>query len=302
LSTASSSTSLLNLLSHTGVQVSIGPFLVRVRSDVPGVADHLRQLYTDFPMARADDPGHFDIAIVSSGGVRRVWRRQANLVINGARPFLPLPADIAGAMFEWAMNWCVGNRALAWVSVHAAVVERHGRALILSAESGAGKSTLCAALALAGWRLFSDEFALVDPSTLTVAPLPRPVSLKEASIEVIGRRAPDAVFSREGIDIEHHRFVHMRPPSDSVARAAQTAAPRWIVFPRYVAGRAPTTIAPLFKAHALMRLVDQSFNYNNLGSSGFTTVADLVRRSECYVLEYGDLDDALAALDSMTAV
>jgi HprK-related kinase A len=124
-------------------------------------------------------------------------RPQANLIVNGERPFHPLPGNLAGAGFEWSLNWCVGNQAHRWVAVHAAVLERNGRTMILSAESGAGKSTLCAALALNGWRLFSDEFALIDPDTGKLTPLPRPISLKNASIGSSGAEAV-TVFGPEG--------------------------------------------------------------------------------------------------------
>src|SRR5262249_6385308 len=198
------------LLSSSGLQIAIGPFLVQVRSDLAGVNDYLERLYADFPVTAAAG-GHFDLSIVNSGGFRRYVRQQANVSINGAEPFLPLPAEVAGAAFEWALNWCVGNHAHHYVAVHAAVVERGGRTLILSAHSGAGKSTLCAALVLAGWRLFSDEFALIDPDTGRLSPLPRPISLKEAAIEIMKQRGPQAMFGREGRDIEHERFVHMKP-------------------------------------------------------------------------------------------
>jgi HprK-related kinase A len=293
------SASPLSWLATPGVQVSLGPFLVRVRSDLTGVRDYLNRLYSDFPFA-VGAGGHFDIALVASGGVRRWIRPQANLIVNGERPFLPLPGNLAGAGFEWSLNWCVGNQAHRWVAVHAAVLERNGRAMILSGASGAGKSTLCAALALKGWRLFSDEFALIDPDTGLLTPLPRPIALKNASIEIIRHRSADAVFSPEDVDIEGARFVHMRPPPESVRRAREGAAPAWVIVPRWVAGRT-TTLEPLPKARALLRLTDQSFNYNYLGARGFECVAELVRRSECYTLEYSDLDDVLTRLESVTA-
>lgn len=295
----SSSPSPLASLATRGVQVSLGPFLVHVRSDLPGVHEYLHRLYADFHVA-AGEGGHFDIAVVASRGLRRWMRPQANLIVNGERPFLPLPGNLAGAGFEWSLNWCVGNQAPQWVAVHAAVLERAGRALILSAESGAGKSTLCAALTLAGWRLFSDEFALIDPDSGRVSPLPRPVSLKNASIEIIRQRGAHTVFGPEGVDIEGARFVHMKPPLDSVRRAGEQAMPAWVILPRWSAGR-PTRIEPLAKAHALLRMTDQSFNYNHLGAKGFECVADLVRRCDCYTLEYGDLDDVLTRLESIAA-
>ena len=289
----------LACLATSGVQVSIGPFLVRVRSDLNGVHEYLRRLYGDFRLA-AGEGGHFDIAVVASRGFRRWVRPQANLIVNGERPFLPLPGNLAGAGFEWCLNWCVGNQAPRWVAVHAAVLERGGRALILSAESGAGKSTLCAALALKGWRLFSDEFALIDPDTGLLTPLPRPISLKNASIEIIGRRSSNVVFGPKGVDIEGARFVHMKPPVESVRRALEEARPGWIVLPRWAANR-PTTLEPLPKAHALLRMTDQSFNYNHLGTRGFEGVADLVRVSDCYTLEYSDLDDVLSRLELLAS-
>ena len=287
-------TDVLSRLATSGVQVSIGPFLVHVRSELPLVHRYLETLYADFPI-RAADGGHFDIDVGSSRGMRRWIRPQANLTVNGERPFLPLPADLAGALFEWTLNYCIGRDAHRFVAMHAAVVERNGRAVIVSGESGAGKSTLCAALVLDGWRLLSDEFALIDPDTHTLSPLPRPVSLKNASIEIIRERGKDIVYGPEGIDIEHARFVHMKPPAASVQRAADPATPGLVIFPRWRRGAA-TTFTRVKQANVLLRLADQSFNYNYLGVRGFNAIVDLARRVEGYELEYSDLDDVLPRL------
>jgi HprK-related kinase A len=278
-------------LATTGVQVSIGPFLVHVRSELPLVHTYLETLYADFPLSSAES-GHFDIHLLAARGLRRWIRPQANLIVNGERPFLPLPADLAGALFEWTINYCVGRDAHQFVAMHAAVVERNGQALVISGESGAGKSTLCAALVLAGWRLLSDEFALLDPDTGMLSALPRPVSLKNTSIEIIKNRGRDLIFGPEGIDIEDARFVHMKPPASSVRRAAETAAPSVVIFPRWRSGTR-TVLTPVRKAQVLLRLADQSFNYNYLGVRGFEAIAGLARRVEGYELEYSDLDDVL---------
>jgi HprK-related kinase A len=284
---------------NRGVQVAMGPFSVRIRSELDGVRDYLQRFYSAFPMSEGSD-GHFDVAVLGGRRLHRWIRPQATVVVNGATPFLPVPATLAGPVLEWGLNWCVGRGAHRWVVVHAAVVERSGRALILPAPAGSGKSTLCAALSYAGWRLLSDEFALVDPGTGDVSPLPRPISLKEAAIEIIHRRHPDVVFGPEGHDLEGVRFVHARPPAASIARALEPAVPGWIVLPRYVPGSA-TVVTPLPKARTLLSIADQSFNYNYLSTEGFTCLSELVRRVECYSLEYSDLDDVLAHLMRMTA-
>lgn len=289
----------LHSLSGAGLELHVGPFVVRLRSDIPEVSHHIENVYGDFPASEGAG-GHFDLTITSDSLLRRYVRRQVFLTIGGTRPFLPLPARLAGPFFDWGLNWCVGQTAHQWVALHSAVLERRGYALIMPAAPGSGKSTLCAALAHSGWRFFSDEFALIDPDTLRVRALPRPISLKKRSIDVIRGRYPDVVTTRETQDVEDIRFVHMRPPSESVRRAAEDAEARWIIFPRYSAG-APTSIEPMPKAECLIELTDQSFNYNYLGTRGFMCLVNTVKQSKSYTLTYSDLDDVIARIDELTA-
>jgi HprK-related kinase A len=285
-------------LAGSGTRLEIGPFLVRIRSDVAGVREHLEQLYGDFPV-RLGEGAHIDVAVTRARHLRRLLRPQALLSVNRTSPFLPLPATLAGPFLEWGLNWSIGRTVHRWVVLHAAVVERGGRAMIMPAPPGSGKSTLCAALALAGWRLFSDEFGLVDPTTGQVSAVPRPVSLKNQSIAVIRNRHPGVVMSPEREDVEGARFVHMRPPTDSVRRMGERARPGWVVLPRYVAGE-KTSFEKQPRARILMQLADQSFNYNYLGPQGFRCVTELIRDSECYALRYSDLNEAIAVLDQAT--
>jgi hypothetical protein len=272
---------------------------VRIRSELPAVAEHLTRFYSDFPI-RSSDGEHFDVAVVGGPRPRQWFRPQSSFVVNGTRPFLPLPASLAGPAVEWGLNWCIGTKSHRWIVAHAAVLERNGRALIMPAASGSGKSTLCAALTYSGWRLFSDEFALIDPETRQVWPAPRPISLKSASIELIAGRHPDVIYGPEAIDIDGARFVHARPPADSVRRAHEPAPIGWIVSPLYSA-KAQTTFERIPKAQALMELTGQSFNYNYL-PNGFTALGELVRTTDCFRVEYSALDDVLERLTRLTSL
>ena len=57
-----------------------------------------------------------------------------------------------------------------------------------------------------------------------------------------------------------------------------------------------TSFTPVRRAQVLLRLADQSFNYNYLGVRGFTAMATLTRQVVAYALEYNDLDDVLPKL------
>jgi len=104
--------------------------------------------------------------------------------------------------------------------------------------------------------------------------------------------------TEERTDVEGARFVHARPPRDSVVRATQLAEPGAIVFPRWSEG-SPTRFEPMPKAQALAHLADQSFNYNYAGRKGFDALAGFVNRSSCHTLEYSDLDEVLPLFDRL---
>ena len=278
-----------------GLDLDTGPFVVRIETPIAALAAEVRELYHDFPLDEGGGLADFHVAVLrppGALGLRRWWRQQATVILDEDRPFEPLPVDMAVPMLEWSINWCAATRANQYVMIHAAVLERDGRALVLPGVTGAGKSTLCAGLALRGWRLFSDEFALIRPGDGALEPWPRPISLKNASIDVIRRWAPDAHLSTPVPNTNKGTVAHVRPPADSVRRATQPAQPGWLVFPAYEAGAAPV-LTRLPKARAFFRLADCSFNYESLGIRGFRTLSRMIDGCDTYEFRYSRLDDAL---------
>jgi ADP-ribose pyrophosphatase YjhB (NUDIX family) len=183
---------------------------------------------------------------------------------------------------------------------HSAVLEKNGRVLVMPAPPGSGKSTLCAALMLHGWRLLSDEMALLDPVSGNVVPAPRPVSLKNQSIDVVRHLAPDAVMGPVARDTLKGTVAHLRVSSDSLARAEVSAPPAWVVFPRFEPN-VPLHVEPRPKARALVELASNSFNHHVHGRAGFEALAHLVDRSQCFDLRYGHLPEALAWFNALEA-
>lgn len=285
-------------LRTSGLRLRVGPFVYSVRSPLPPVVQGIRLHYGAHPLAHDDEFVDFHVGVERPRGWRRWYKPLAHFRFDGEPPFNPLPAYQAFPLLEWGMNWCVSAHAHTWLIVHAAVLERGARCLLLPAPSGSGKSTLTAALMLRGWRLLSDELALIDPVTGHLQPLPRPVSLKNQSIDVIRAFDRDAVIGEVVPDTIKGSVAHLRPLDEHVRRAEDTAPAAWIVVPRFAAG-AETRLENLPKARAFMLLADNAFNYQIHGRAGFRTLAATVDRSACMTLVYSRLDEAVAALDRL---
>lgn len=278
----------------------VSPFTVRIRSHVPGIAKGIAMMYGDFPLKDTTDFADFSVEVAAPKNLRRWLRPQVNFFFDGIPSFKPLPLDQAYPMLEWGLNWCIGANCHQYLIFHAAVIERNGLAVILPAPPGAGKSTLCAGLVGRGWRLLSDELALVDMETLTIQPLARPINLKNASIEVIRRDQPGVVMTQPILDTAKGTVALVRPPTESVRRIADPAMPAWVIFPRYRTNAA-TALTPYGKAHTLLKLAEQSFNYDLHGRRGFETVARIVDSCQCFEFTYSDLDEAHRAFMELVA-
>ena len=285
-------------LRTVGIFLRIPPFVMHICSPIPVVAEGLHALYPDCEVLSGDDIfADFHVAVKPK---RHFLKTVCVFEMDGFRPFTPLAYGEAYAFLEWGMNWCVTSYCHTWITVHSAVLERGGRVVVLPAPPGSGKSTLCAALMLNGWRLLSDEMALLDPVSGNVTPSPRPVSLKNESIGVIRSLAPATNFGPVARDTMKGTVCHMRVSPQSLARADEVARPAWVVFPQFKR-EAALHVASRPKAHALVELATNSFNHHVHGRAGFQALAGLVDDCDCYDLQYGHLDEALAWFSALAA-
>lgn len=270
------------------------PFTVRLRSPFPAVRRHVETFYPTAGLPRAGDHFvDFDIEILPGRGLRRAWRPQARFLLDGVEPFFPLPAAQAAPMFEWGMNWCVAQRPLGWLVMHGAVLARDdGAAIVMPGFPGAGKSTLCASLALLeGWRLLSDELTVLDPADGQLLPHPRPISLKNASIDVVAA-FPGARLGPVYHDTRKGTVTHAACPPAAQARAGERARAAWVVFPRFEAG-ASLQVEPISRVEAFALISEQSFNGERMGGPGFEALCAMFDHVSCHALVYGSTAQGL---------
>lgn len=275
----------------------VGPFRLGVKTTVHALLRFLHGFYADFPAQEKADFADFHVAIERPRLFRRWFRPQVFFAWDGFRPFHPYPLDMAVPLFEWGLNWCLAGHAHTWLLVHAAVVEKGGRACLLAAKPESGKSTLCALLTGCGWRLFSDEFALIEPGTARVYPLPRPISLKGEAIGVVRHLFPHLYIKTVCRNrATGEMMAYVKPPSEAVACMHESAKISYVVFPRFHP-EASLAVHRVVRSRALLALADNAFNYAVLGRDGFETLALVVEEAETLDFCYGDTDQGLRWFD-----
>ena len=280
------------------VDVAIGPVSFRVGSAWKGPVEALAGLYGDYP-APADEICDFTVRLEPE----KPWRRwlRPSVAIQGDY-MLPdaVPMSLAHGLLaaEMGMNLQMALGQKRFLLLHAASVEREGKALILTGESGAGKSTLAALLGERGWRLMGDEFALLDCESGLLHPFPRAVSLKNGSIEVMRKLAGEERMGPVLEGTPKGTIRHLKPRPDAIARMREPARPALILFPRFGPEQAMRAVG---QAEVFVRLTQASTNYVALGSRGFDALSALVAACPAVAIDYPDTDGAIALVETLSA-
>lgn len=290
-----------SLLCSNGINFRAGAFKINLRSSIPAISAGIRLLYSD---AEIHDGSFsdFHVQVVPSSGFRRWIRPRVHFCLNGYEPFFPMPYDQALPLLEWGLNWCVTNHCHQYLVIHAAVVEKNNKIIVLPGTPGSGKSTLSAALvSCEGWRLLSDELTIFDLDNNVIIPNPRPVSLKNQSIDIIKNKFPNSIFSPTVHDTLKGSVAHMKPSKISLDGLKKYYSPSFVIFPKYIKDQAEN-LSLINKGDAFLQLAEHSFNYQILREHGFLSVAKILDQSQCYSYVYdGDLDKAIKQMDTLVS-
>ena len=283
-----------------GATVDIGGFSIALNlaGRQPDLERRIEGLYGAYPQRDPHSLPDVTIALRPAKRRPRVLRQALRAFANGEAPFVAVPERWALPAMEATLNWFMWSYVARVLLLHAAVVERDGRAIIMSGPSGAGKSTLCAALIARGFRFLTDEIAMVRLADGRLQPHPRPISLKNEAIDIAAEMLPDAHLSERFPREPKGTVAFVRAPAPAIAAARESVPPALVIFPTYGAG-ARFELKRVEKAPAFMRLIKSSANYLTLLEVGFETLANLVEACDHYALAYGSLDDAVGAIEDL---
>jgi hypothetical protein len=181
--------------------------------------------------------------------------------------------------------------------LHAGVVGKDGRLILLPGKSGSGKTLLTARLVASGCEYYSDEVALVERDTDRVRPVPLSLCVKESGIGPLAPHFPGL------LDLPAHRRkdgAAVRylppPPPRSLPEEGRSGIPAVLVFPVHVDG-APAVLRPLSAAEAFGRLLDECVAIPRaLSVADATALVGIVAGMRCFTLTSGDPDSAAEAI------
>lgn len=251
------------------------------------VVQHLiRGLYTGYPDNQGNAPDAvFQLQTIGRNGTR-FWRLSA-----GGEEIAALPR--LGPMLS-RLEYEICHRVIAKrrdrVMLHGAVLSRGGTSLFISGPSGAGKSTLGLALSAHGFRIDTDDVALLDIESATVDPIPRCFHLDVRSKRLLrhaGIKFPEASL--------RNNFV---TPAD-----LETCTPRSfrldnLVFLDRTRSSSPC-LAPLSQAEMTAFLLHESAWGGHAAGEVLSALIRVTRQARCYKLVMGQLDASAQLLDEL---
>lgn len=276
--------------------VRVGPASFRIGSQWPALIAQLAHLYRDYPKPEGGIPD-LTVRLYANRPWRRIVRPSVmiggDFMIPDAAP-LPLKHGLLAA--EMGMNL---QLALGWrrhLLLHAACVERDGKAVLLTGESGSGKSTLAALLMGRGWRLLGDEFALIDLTDGSARAFPRLISIKNAAVPLVDQALAGGRSGPLLLDTPKGTIRHFAPNAASVGAMDVPAKPVLMLFPTFGPAAAVREMQP---SETFVRLTQASTNYVALAERGFEALTRLVRHVPTRAIDYPDTETAFAQIEAL---
>ena len=247
--------------------------------DEPALTRYLGSLFEPFETPEDPQCTYAFGAIEDSGAPNYLLYCDDLMLDNHRRPAVPF------ATLLWHINRSVVRCSQDRLLIHASAVARGDTGLLFPAAMESGKTTLAAGLVRAGLAYITDETVAIDPGTRLVEPFPRALSVDPGSWGVLADLRPEVPPELAVYVGDQWQIPPLSIRRDAVAGAT---TPRFVITPSYRAG-ARSELQPMSRADAVRVLAEHSFNFQRYGGTGLSLLADIVRRSECYRLEVGDL-------------
>lgn len=226
-----------------------GPVFFELSSPDPAVLGRARVIFEPWLDGGASHPPRARFFVeADNGGSGDRWR----VFKNGSEAGVAETIDLALAVVEYGAIADLLNPESGVVALHAALLSRNGRGVLLVGPKEAGKSTLACALWRAGWRFHSDDSAVIEDGHRARG-IPRRVSLRVSSRELLGNEVWERIArlpatSRTAAGLRFHPDV---TPGGALA-SVEIAAVMFLA--RRGSAAEPEKLEPLDAGYGLLAL------------------------------------------------
>jgi hypothetical protein len=168
--------------------------------------------------------------------------------------------------------------------LHSGGVVRNGSGVLFVGPSGAGKSTLVLRLLAEEFALLSDDEVWIDPESLLVYPSTRPILLKDSAWDFF------PAYRHRFIEYQGEERAWWLHPDD--VRRDCRAAPSPVRAAIFLESRSSDRpfLEDIGQTEAVTRLLHESMNLSDFGSTGLSLLVRLVKSARLFKLNNGDLD------------
>jgi hypothetical protein len=215
------------------------------------------------------------------------------------------PAGIAGEL-EYAVFDHVTWNLKRYFQLHAAFVAKGESGLLIPGGTRTGKTTLTLTLWQSGWEVFSDDMSFLEPDGMQFLPFPRPLTLREGTLELLGPEGSGSEIPMGPPDYEettayfHPLWLSPDGGGDSLPdEVPQPSQARWILFPtRRARARKKPDLRPLKRTQAIRKLAPHAYIFEKDRVRGLEILSDLVNTTEQYELIMGSPEETCGLIDS----
>ena len=229
--------------------------------------------------------------------------RSVQIRINGRIRYRQVPIIELGPFLEWIINSLVVRASWGqdrYCLLHAAVVVKGRKGILISGRSGSGKSSLSLALMYRhGYQYLTDEIACWDTYTEKIVAYPKAIMLKEQGLLRFQQTYPKLHTRMWDSKRFSQKVCFFNPTQKSPSRVRKTAKIRRVIFPRY-RDRERLLVSPLPKAQALLRLQKERFDSIGFGQGDFNALSGLLRDTSVSKILYHNVFEAADMIDQLT--
>jgi hypothetical protein len=184
------------------------------------------------------------------------------------------------------------------IALHAALLSRAGRGVLVVGPKQAGKSTLAIALWRRGWTLHGDDLTILSPCGQNAIAAPRRVSVRFGALDLLGADLWSSIQSSPSFLLREEAAL-FHPHEVAANNGTAGVTPAAVVFlARRTAQPGPGELRPIVAAEALLALAPHSTILRTAGmAAALAGLQPLLASVPAFDLGRGQLDRMITAIE-----